>query len=97
LEPNVLFLKRLLNPREVTNILNRVVEHLKSEPEHVTDQSILSDLPLCDDIVASRCEELPRLLETLPEPTTIHEWSKCTSASNPQPTVRQVTAQITLL
>jgi hypothetical protein len=67
-----------LNPREVTNILNRAVEHLKSEPEHVTAQSILSDLPLCDDIVASRCEELPRWLEAVQEPATIYEWSKCT-------------------
>jgi hypothetical protein len=86
-----------LNPREVTNILNRAVEHLKGEPEHVTAQSILSDLPLCDDIVASRCEELLRLLETVQEPTTIHEGRKAPAASNPQPTVRQVTAQITLL
>ncbi len=76
LEPNVQFLKRALNPSGAGELLNRAVERLIDQPEHKVAAEVRNDLPLCADILAARCAELPRLLDTVQQPGKLLDWSK---------------------
>jgi hypothetical protein len=76
LEPNVQFLKRVLNPSGASEALNRAVERLIHQPGHKVAVEVRNDLPLCADLLAARCAELPRLLETVQEPGKLLEWTK---------------------
>lgn len=64
LEPNVSFLKKTLTVQSVHNLLTRAASHLAGEPEHHVAAQVQEDFPLCEDTVAGRCTELPRLLES---------------------------------
>jgi hypothetical protein len=75
LEPNVNFLRRTLNVPAVTDVLNRAVEALKSEPEHDVAARMLAEVPSRTEMLAARCTELPRLLATRQEPSPMLEWS----------------------
>jgi hypothetical protein len=75
LEPNVDFLRRTLNVPAVTDVLNRAVEALKSEPEHDVAARMLAEVPSRTEMLAARCTELPRLLATRQEPSPMLEWS----------------------
>lgn len=67
LDSNVSFLKRTLDRDRVTSVLIHAVEKLKNEPEHPTALGILEDVPLCSEILESRCSELPGTLEIMHE------------------------------
>jgi len=67
LEPNVSFLKRALNPRCIREALTRAVIKLRNEPEYEAALGILEDVELCGKTLQSRCSELPRILELMPE------------------------------
>ena len=75
LEPNVGFLRRTLNVSAVTDVLDRAVETLKSEPEHEVAARMLADVTTRTEMLAARCTELPSLLATIQEATTMLEWS----------------------
>ena len=76
LEPNVSFLKQSLNLGDASNALHQAVQRLVSQPEHSVAQKVQMDIPLCNETLSARCSELPRLLETIQEPTTMLEWSR---------------------
>lgn len=76
LESNVRFLKRTLNPQQVSEVLSRAVERLADQPESTIAAEVQADLPLCSETLASRCAELPRLLERQQEPSKSFEWTK---------------------
>jgi hypothetical protein len=76
LQPNVDFLKKVLDVSMVSDVLTRAVERLAGQPEHDIAAGILDDFPLCIDTLESRCIELPRLLETSQEPDKTLDWSK---------------------
>lgn len=76
LESNVKFLKRILTEPNVSDVLVRAVERLTGTAEYDLAAVILQDFPLCTETVESRCAELPSLLETTQNSTTLHEWSK---------------------
>jgi hypothetical protein len=75
LENNVAFLKKSLDPESAKKVLARSVEKLANEPEHDMAHSVQEDWALCEGTVASRCEELPRMLATLSEPGKLFGWS----------------------
>ena len=75
LEANVCFLKQALNPSRVNEVLTRAVKELRNEPEHEAAAGILEDFALCDEILESRCSELPRILELMPEIGKPLEWT----------------------
>ena len=75
LESNISFLKRALNPRCIREALIRAVNKLRNEPEYETALRILEDVELCEEILESRCSELPRILELMPETGTPLEWT----------------------
>jgi hypothetical protein len=74
LAPNVEFLRRTLNVHEITTALTRALNSLRNEPEHDIAARLREDLPLCADILESRCFELPQFLETTQD--KVFEWSK---------------------
>jgi len=76
LEPNIRFLRRILNPQEVGKVLGLAVERLGGQPEHEIATEIRSDIPLCDETLAARCTELPGLLETPRQPAKSIEWTQ---------------------
>jgi hypothetical protein len=76
MEPNVVFLKRILAVPGVTETLNRAVDRLTAQPEHHVATQIQGDLPLLTETLEARCAELPRLLETTQEPSKLLAWSK---------------------
>jgi len=75
LDKNVHFLKQALTVPGTCDLLNRAVERLAGEPEYGPAIEVQEDIPLCADTLASRCDELPRLLETTQEPGKLLEWS----------------------
>jgi hypothetical protein len=74
LEPNVIFLKRALNGREVVDVLDRAVGLLVGQPECDIASAVQVDLPLYEEVLTARCAALPRLLETIQEPGRLLEW-----------------------
>jgi hypothetical protein len=76
LEPNTRFLRRILSPDEVTDVLRLAVERLGGQSEHEIATEIKSDIPLCAETLTARCAELPGLLETPPQPAKLHEWTQ---------------------
>jgi hypothetical protein len=76
LEPNVMFLKRVLNVPAVSEVLSRAVDRLTGQPEFEKAKLVQDDLPLLTDTLQARCAELPRLLETIQEPSRLFEWSE---------------------
>jgi hypothetical protein len=76
LEPNARFLRRTLNPQQVTEVLSRAVAQLADEPERTIAVQVQADIPLCSETLAARCAELPRLLETQQKPSKLLEWTK---------------------
>jgi hypothetical protein len=74
LPENVSFLRETLNPQGVSEVLGAAVDRLKDEPEHSVAAETLADLPLCADILASRCRSLPAILETAQQPEVLLEW-----------------------
>ena len=75
LQPNIDFLKTLLNVRQAGDVLARAVDGLEGQPEHAQAARVHSAFPNRMAIVEARCAELPRLLATIPEATTVREWS----------------------
>lgn len=80
LEPNVAFLRRILDPGTAGDALNRAVERLAGQPEHGTAAAVEGDLPLCEEILVARCAQLPRLLETAQAPGNERECESTRSA-----------------
>ncbi len=75
LQPNVEFLKSVLNLSRVTAVLTQAVERLSGQPEQDIAQQVLADVPVCSTTLKARCDELPRLLEMNQEPASFFEWS----------------------
>ncbi len=75
LENNIAFMRKTLFPEKVKRVLQRSVEKLANEPEHPAASGIYEDWPLCEEALASRCEELPRILEMMSEPGRLFEWT----------------------
>lgn len=75
LEPNVSFLKRILNATNVRTALFQAVENLVGQPEHHIATVVKEDFELCFETVESRCAELPRFLETIQGSGELFEWS----------------------
>ena len=75
LEPNVNFLKGILNVRSVSDLLVRAVERLLNQPEHDVAARIQEDFPLYIATLEARCAELPLLLETTQQPAKPLSWS----------------------
>jgi hypothetical protein len=75
LEGNVVFLREALNPEATRKALELSVAKLAAEPESDVARRIREDWPLCEETVASRCEELPRLFATVREASKGFEWS----------------------
>lgn len=75
LENNVAFLKKSLSPESARRVLERSVEILANEPEQEVALEIQEDWPLCEETVASRCEELQRTLATISESGRLFEWN----------------------
>ena len=65
LEPNVNFLKGILTPQRVNDVLVQAVERLVGQPEYEFAATVQHDFPLCAETLEPRCAELPRLLETI--------------------------------
>jgi hypothetical protein len=76
MEPNVVFLKRILNVPGVTKTLDRAVDRLTDQPEREVATQIQGDLPLLTETLEARCAELPRLLETTQGPSKLLAWSR---------------------
>ena len=76
LQPNVRFLRRVLNPGGLNDRLDQAVNRLINQPEHKMAAEIRNDLPLCAEVLAARCAELPTLLETIQQPGELLVWSK---------------------
>jgi hypothetical protein len=76
LDPNVRFLRQILNTNEVTGKLSRAVEKLEALPEQEVAAEVQSDIPLCAETLATRCVDLPRLLEITQEPGKLLAWTK---------------------
>jgi len=74
LEPNVVFLKRALNVSAAADVLKQAVERLANLPESDVGETVQADVPLCEDVLTSRCAALPRVLETVQEPGKVREW-----------------------
>lgn len=75
LEPNITFLRDILNATGARDVLHRAVERLAAQPEHEVASRVLADLPRCIATVESRCAELPLLLQTTQKSTSSLEWS----------------------
>ena len=75
LQPNVDFLKKVLTVSGVSDALVRAVQRLAEQRENDAATAIRDDLPLCIEMLKSRCVELPRMLETVQEPQKSHAWS----------------------
>ncbi|MGB6470429.1 MAG: hypothetical protein WBE88_06195, partial [Candidatus Acidiferrales bacterium] len=74
LEPNVAFLRKILNADSARKLLSVAVNHLAGEPEHAPAAVVQEDFPLCEATVAARCAALPQLLETRQEAGRLVEW-----------------------
>jgi hypothetical protein len=76
LEPNITFLKHVLDVPGVTLVLSRAVGRLAGQPEQGVAKLVQDDLPLRADTLQARCAELPRFFETTEEPSRLFAWSK---------------------
>lgn len=76
LKPNVDFLREFLVMDRMSHALPRASERLSDQPELQVAAEIRNDLPLCTEIIESRCSELPTLLETNPPTRTDLNWSR---------------------
>lgn len=76
LKPNADFLRRILSPQKVSDVLTLAVERLGTHPEHAMATEIKSDIPLCAETLTARCAELPALLETPQQPAKLVEWTR---------------------
>ena len=76
LDANVRVLRRNLNVQGASAVLDRSVKRLVDRPEHEAAAEIEADLPLCAEVLAARCSQLPCLLETNQEAGNLPEWSK---------------------
>jgi hypothetical protein len=76
LDPNIRFLQRILNPKEVEGALSRAIERLAGLPEQEVAAEVQNDIPLCAETLAARCTQLPRLLETKQQAGKLLEWTK---------------------
>ncbi len=74
-EPNVNFLKGILNVQRVGDLLVQAVERLVGQAEYDAAAAVLQDFPLCTATLEARCAELPQLLETTQYSSTILAWS----------------------
>jgi len=74
LESNVNFLKKRLSVEAARTVIEQSVEKLANEPEQEMALEIQKDWPLCEETVASRCEQLKRTLATVSEPGKLSEW-----------------------
>ena len=74
-DENIGFLKLTLTPRAIGDVLRRAVNHLVDQPDYRVAAEIQSDLPLCAETLATRCAELPIVLERVREPGRAPEWS----------------------
>jgi hypothetical protein len=75
LEQNVAFVKRALNVSQITDVLERAVNALEGEPEHEVAARMLVEIPEHTQMLAARCANLPDLLATTQEATTLLKWS----------------------
>jgi hypothetical protein len=75
LEPNVAFLRRVLNVGNIETVLARAIERLVDQPERDAAWVVQADIPLCAETLGARCQELPRLLETTQVPGRSFVWS----------------------
>jgi hypothetical protein len=73
LESNVQFLADALEPSKVTDVLGRAVSSLNAEPEADVGTRVLAGVADRTTVLASRCEELPRLLRQVQKPEAA--WS----------------------
>lgn len=76
LEPNIDFLRKELSPESVTDGLARAKRKLSGEPELSVIEQLMEDLPLCEEILVTRCRELPEILATKQAPPKSLEWSR---------------------
>lgn len=75
LEPNVAFLRGVLNVSAVSEALSRAIDRLSNQPGHEVVALIQADKPLLVETLQARCAELPQLLETSQEPGRMLAWS----------------------
>jgi hypothetical protein len=75
LDPNIDFMKTILNVDQVSEVLSRAAERLAGQPEHARASQVCADFPSRRATVESRCAELPRFLATTQQGTTLFEWS----------------------
>jgi len=73
-DKNIGFLKQTLTPHAIGDVLRRAVNHLVDQPDYRVVAEIQSDLPLCAETLATRCAELPIVLERVREPGRAPEW-----------------------
>jgi hypothetical protein len=66
-EPNVNFLKGILNVTTVGKVLGQAAARLVDQPERNVVELMQADLPLLATELEARCKVLPRLLETTSE------------------------------
>ena len=75
LDPNINFLRRTLTVSAVSDVLRRAVEKLINQPEHQVAARLLAQIPMCSEMLAARCTELPTLLAERQKPDTLLTWS----------------------
>ncbi len=76
LEPNVDFLKQALTVQNASDVLDRAAKRLIGQPEHETAEALRGDFPLCVETIRARCDELPRLLQVIDQPSRPYTWTK---------------------
>jgi hypothetical protein len=76
LEANVRFLRQILNPPKVIDVLKLAVEQLAGHPEQAVAAEIEGDIPLCAEALTARCAELPLLLGTAQQPAKLLGWTQ---------------------
>lgn len=74
-EPNVNFLNGMLTTQRVSDVLAQAVERLVGQPEHAAAAIVQQDFPLCIETLQARCAELPKLLATIQQSSTLLSWS----------------------
>lgn len=75
MEPNVDFLKETLTVKGVGETLGRALERLVGQEDYNSALAMREDFPLCVEILKTRCAELPQLLGTLQQSTSMLSWS----------------------
>jgi hypothetical protein len=75
LEPNVNFLKETLTVKVVGQTLGRALERLVGQEDYDSALAVREDFPLCVETLKARCAELPQLLGTVQQSTTMLSWS----------------------